>query len=411
MFRIQSCSRCLLAAVFVGAWAFISCAAGSVEPPKSNKKLTPSHATVSDGNDPTQGVGDGGSKDGGQQAPRKGGDAWKPPPPASDKFDWIRMKSGEWLKGEIKIMRDGELEFDSDEFDEQEIDWDDVAELRSPRKTNKIVFDENEIAEGTILVRDGSVTVGMKDGQRLHLKRARLQTILPAETSRGAAWSGKLSLGVTARSGNTDQVDTTAHAIVHRRSALTGFTAKYDGNFGRVQGEEVVNSQLAKTNFDYFLTRRLFVTPVWAEYHRDPFQNVEARITLGAGAGYHILDEGDLQWDVSLGGAYRYTEFASVAAGDDNVEESGTGNLATHFETDLTSAVDLTFDYSLSVGIPDQKDSYQYTRLAIEIEITKVLDLDVAVVWDRVFNPHEEADGTVPERDDFRMTIGLGLDF
>ena len=26
---------------------------------------------------------------------------WKPPPPPPDEFDWIQLKSGEWLKGEL----------------------------------------------------------------------------------------------------------------------------------------------------------------------------------------------------------------------------------------------------------------------------------------------------------------------
>ena len=27
---------------------------------------------------------------------------WAPPPPPPDKFDWIQLTSGEWLKGELK---------------------------------------------------------------------------------------------------------------------------------------------------------------------------------------------------------------------------------------------------------------------------------------------------------------------
>ncbi|MEN8164305.1 MAG: hypothetical protein ABFS37_09260, partial [Acidobacteriota bacterium] len=28
-------------------------------------------------------------------------ESWKPDPPMPDKFDWVQMTSGEWLKGEI----------------------------------------------------------------------------------------------------------------------------------------------------------------------------------------------------------------------------------------------------------------------------------------------------------------------
>ena len=37
-------------------------------------------------------------------------------PPPDDKFDWLQLNSGEWLKGEFKVLYDYEVEFDSDEF-------------------------------------------------------------------------------------------------------------------------------------------------------------------------------------------------------------------------------------------------------------------------------------------------------
>jgi len=39
--------------------------------------------------------------------------AWQPPPPPPDDFDWIQLKSGEWLKGELKVLYAKKLEFDS----------------------------------------------------------------------------------------------------------------------------------------------------------------------------------------------------------------------------------------------------------------------------------------------------------
>ena len=53
--------------------------------------------------------------------------------PDATKFDWIRLKSDEWLKGEILSLRDGTFEFDSDELEELEMDWADVAEVRSAK--------------------------------------------------------------------------------------------------------------------------------------------------------------------------------------------------------------------------------------------------------------------------------------
>ena len=40
--------------------------------------------------------------------------AFTPPDPIPGGWDWFRMSSGEWIKGEIVLMRN--FEFDSDEF-------------------------------------------------------------------------------------------------------------------------------------------------------------------------------------------------------------------------------------------------------------------------------------------------------
>jgi len=42
----------------------------------------------------------------------EGGQSWQPPPPRPDDFDWVQLKSGEWLKGELVAMYDEELGFD-----------------------------------------------------------------------------------------------------------------------------------------------------------------------------------------------------------------------------------------------------------------------------------------------------------
>jgi hypothetical protein len=37
--------------------------------------------------------------------------------------------------------------------------------------------------------------------------------------------------------------------------------------------------------------------------------------------------------------------------------------------------------------------------------------VDLSVVWDHVSDPREASDGTVPEKDDVRSTIALGVEF
>ena len=49
--------------------------------------------------------------------------------------------------------------------------------------------------------------------------------------------------------------------------------------------------------------------------------------------------------------------------------------------------------------------------ITFEIDITKLLDFDIEWIWDRIQNPRENADGTVPQQDDYRTQIMLGFNF
>ncbi len=58
---------------------------------------------------------------------------WTPPPPMPDKYDWVQLTSGEWLKGEIKVIHQDTLEFDSDKLGLLKLDMADVKTIRSAR--------------------------------------------------------------------------------------------------------------------------------------------------------------------------------------------------------------------------------------------------------------------------------------
>src|SRR5262245_53515266 len=80
---------------------------------------------------------------------------FQPPPPAPDKFDWIQLKSGEWLKGELIALYEDKLEFDSDELNKLSLDWEDIRQVRTGRVvqvrftdrtlTGRLVIDANTV--------------------------------------------------------------------------------------------------------------------------------------------------------------------------------------------------------------------------------------------------------------------------
>ena len=83
----------------------------------------------------------------------------------------------------------------------------------------------------------------------------------------------------------------------------------------------------------------------------------------------------------------------------------------THFNTDLTNTVDFDFLYNFQI-VNEAYGTYNYPMVAaFETELTSWLDFYVSFIWDRIQNPQPNADGTMPEQDDFYLIFGLGIEF
>lgn len=126
---------------------------------------------------------------------------WVPP---KDSFDWIQLKSGEWLKGRVKAMQERQLEFYSEELKDQTFDWKDIRKLRTAH-TQDVLFSGGERVSGPISVTPDQVTVGA--GSPRVAPRGRLQSFTPGGVRERNYWSGKVSLGLNVRGGNTEQVE------------------------------------------------------------------------------------------------------------------------------------------------------------------------------------------------------------
>jgi putative salt-induced outer membrane protein YdiY len=335
----------------------------------------------------------------------KVGKPWHPPAPEPDGFDWVRLTSGEWLKGEIKVLREESLEFESDKLDTLNLDWEDVAEVRSPRQV-RVLFDDDEIAVGTLLMKETRVQVGTKQ-----YDRSQVLAILPGKPDPLGNLSGKVSLGLTARSGNTNQSDLTLAAWIRRRTLDSRSELKYVGNLGELEGSQTVNNHRLTGYHQMFVTRHFYIAPLSFEAFRDRFSNIDLRFTPIAGVGYRLLDTKDTEWTVDAGAGVRYTSFVSVEPGADESEWTLAGLLGTGFESELTDKIDLTMSYTAQIGIPDTNDTNQNAEITFSIDLVGELDLNVSFFWDRVGRPAATASGEVPEKDDFRLVLGLGWEF
>lgn len=334
--------------------------------------------------------------------------------PSAEKFDWVQLTSNEWLKGEIKGMYKDSLEFDSDKLDLLDIDWSDVKILRSHR-VNNINIEGIGATSGVLEVTDDSLEI-VNDYENQTYDRSRLISFAPGGKRERDLWAIKATLSLDLRQGNTDQIDYTAKLNIKRRGSTSRFLMDYIGNISKTNGGEgslveTINNHRLNGSYDYYKTRYFFYTPVFAEFYRNPFLNIDLKTTLGVGLGYTVIDDGRTELSFAGGPAYVKTEFISVAAGESISESTPAAVLNTNYDFELTKTIDFIAKYNIQVGNEASGGYTHHIILTVESEITGALDFDVSFIWDRTSDPTQAADGTTPVPDDYRVTFGVSYTY
>ena len=336
---------------------------------------------------------------------------WQPKAPEGlpTDFDWIRLPSDEWLKGEIISMYDGKLEFDSDELGVHTFDFADIKEMRTSRVVQVGLADREPVTGRLVLADKAARVVG--DTGETAFDRSEILTIVVGARREIDYWSGYANLGGTIRSGNSDQIDYTARLGTVRRSVKDRTGIDYIGNITRINDADTSNNHRVTLGWDRFLTKRLFLNLIGLEWYRDPFQNVADRWTVTAGLGYEIVDTPRTTWSVTAGPAWQSTNWKSVPAGDDDSASSLALRVGTRFDHEFTGSIDY-YTYYNAFFTDEASGSYtHHFDMGLKIELTGDLNVNASWVWDYVQDPRALEDGSFPKKDDTRLVFGLGWSF
>jgi len=348
------------------------------------------------------------------------------PPPSLDAtaHDLLLLNSGEWLQGDIKGIRDDVIEFDSVELEDIEIDLEDVMEIHANRVHTYRFEGKRDILTGPARMNADTFVVG--DQER---PRSLFMAQVAGKPTELNFWNGDLSVGYSIRSGNTNQSDLSVRAELNRETALTRFTNLYNGAFstadvddgsgtGTTTNGTTANSHRLKSSFDYYVTNRLYLIVPAAEVFADEFQNINLRITPSAGVGLEWLKGKRFSWDLSASGGYTYTDRVSVSAGETKTSNDGVVILGTTIETDPTSDIEWDTNYRVQVVPADMDLTNHHLESIFSIDLFRSLDFDVTFIWDRIEGPDPIVTDTGPpevlkvvEKNDYRLTFGVGWDF
>ena len=334
---------------------------------------------------------------------------WLPAAPMPDNFDWIKLNSGEWLKGRLIAMYSNELEFDSEKLDSRIFDWEDIVEVRTYRAKSLLLTD-GSIVEGTLYIQGKDVSV-IGAGPRMFKRSSLLSIASSRHEGSKNLWGGKATFGANTRKGNTSQDDAAISINAYRRTAKNRLQLKYLGNYSRADSSVTENNHRFETAYDVFYSKEIFLRPLSFDLLKDPFQNITYRATYSVGAGYFYIDTPKTSWDFNGGVGYQNSKFHEVPVDENNTASTLVLDLGTDFNTELTSTIDFIFLYNIQLVSEEAGERIHHAETGISFDLVNDFELDLSIIWDRINKPAADADNVIPGKDNSRLVIGIGYEF
>jgi len=331
------------------------------------------------------------------------------------------MRTGETFGGNFHGVHDGTLKINSDEVGDMELNFAWVWEFYSQTPVAVVTVDHQSHVGLAEMTDNATMTIHTADGD-ITIPKSEVLSINAGGGSELSNWYFKYNLGFDLSDATVNQFTLTSFTRIARDDEYTRLTLNHDLNYGLTQDAAGVETETANNmwglgKFDYFVSQLFYITIASVNVGYDLLQNISFRLTPGAGIGWHILDGGP-DFDVEITGAYQYTGFQTVLAGEDSEVQGGGGGYRLYFDWDIIKGgLGITLEHRgfiiyapISSSTNDFSQSTFRTQAIVDIDITQVFDFDVIFTWDRVLEPPTAADGTIPQADTFTLSVALGLE-
>jgi hypothetical protein len=324
-----------------------------------------------------------------------------------DQNDWIQFKAGEWLKGELKRMRQKEVEFKSKKLKLMTFRWRDIVQVQA-RKIKTFVFEGNIVETGTAMITKEEVIVQTQSGLKTY-PRSALVSIVRGEPRERNYWSTRLRVGLSGAAGNSSNLSFNAFWRLMRTDARSRTLISYEGTIGGTSEEQTVNRQIGNAEVNVYISRRLYVTPLVAQLLNDRFQNLRLRATPSATAGVYLFDKRKLEWNLDGGLGYQYTNLLSVAEGAKDPRHDGSVTMGTFLKWRFIPDNRMELEWRTNL-VYTQLGLTNHTGIArLNLKVTSILRLTTEFMYLRTESPPPREDGTAPRSNDYQLVLGMTI--
>ncbi|WP_087020447.1 DUF481 domain-containing protein [Thaumasiovibrio subtropicus] len=324
-----------------------------------------------------------------------------------DDKDWIQLNSGEVLHGAIEELFHETLTFKSKDLGTVKIKLNKIARFYTPRHMAIFILDMGSL-EGTLSL-DGDV-LSVNGGPGFKIDPDEIVSIHEVKSHELERWENKVTLSANFAQGNSDSLEINGKFSGERTTYRSRFRVNYNGLLTETDGETSAKNHRLTSSYDYYRHNKHVFRPIQIDLFHAPLQNIELQSKLSSQIGYEVFDVTKKSWELFIGPSWQWTQFDTVSEGTDETESSIGATISSQFELELNSTIDVSHNYDLTIASERTGGLIHRNVLAFSVELTDIIDLDIDFIWDHTSKPTPDSDNVRPEKNDYRLTFGIGLD-
>jgi len=317
--------------------------------------------------------------------------------------DKVTLKSGSFLTGEAGIIRDGKLQFKSEDLGEIQIAVSNIKSL-DVAKSHVIQYADNSTEEKVLGIRNGALWIGK---EKLDMSAVKA-TDPVVET-----WHGSINVAFNAARGNTYDDAVAVLANLNRRWEKDRLNADFSYRYGKSgpansDAEKTMDRWEAEVKHDHFWLPKVYHFED-LRWDRDMIQGLQARYRVGAGGGYQWLDDkffestGKWRFNQEIGANWVKEEY------ENNPDQKDGGFCALRYGHHFgyvpkwTDAVEVFHNAEILPDVAEWDKFLARADIGFSATIIYGVDLLAKIEWDFDSKPSGDR-----KKDDLRYIVGLG---
>ncbi len=322
------------------------------------------------------------------------------------------LKSGSSLTGRIVKKDDKTLTIKTDHLGVIVAPWDQIESIVAEKPIN-IVLKDGRTLQGT-LTSKGEMAEVTTPKTKVNVVLSDIAVMRSDDEERayqrllhpgwGQLWAGTGTIGFAGTAGNAKTLTFTTGIKANRvtNNDKTAFHFNLIKATARIDNTSKDTAEAARGGISYAhnVNARLFLS-AFNDYEYDRFQNLDLRLVIGGGMGFHAWKTGRSRMDLLAGVGYNRSKFSTPLIR--NSAELYWGN---EYSLNLSSATSLVQSYRMFNDLSSTGIYRVNFDIGLSTKVFKWLSWNVSLSDRYLSNP---APGR--KTNDFLYTTGLGITF